>query len=62
MYGSAPKGYAVANIHLFGIKYANQIANFSKKEIIEESGIRKSYLTELSKGIKLAELLKNEKL
>lgn len=57
MYNNAPKGDAVAMIHLFGIKYANEINqnNYSKKEIIEQSGISTSYLTELTKGVKLAE-------
>ena len=56
MYLNAPKGDAVAMIHLFGIKYADEISNFenAKKEIIQFSGISKSYITELSKGVKLA--------
>ena len=57
MYENAPKGDAVAMIHLFGIKYAAEIKNneISKKEIIEVSGISSSYLTELTKGVKLSE-------
>jgi hypothetical protein len=57
MYNDAPKGDAVAMIHLFGIKYANEIkeCDYSKKDIIEQSGISKSYLTELTKGVKLSE-------
>jgi hypothetical protein len=57
MYNNAPKGDAVAMIHLFGIKYANEIikSQYSKKDIIEQSGISSSYLTELTKGVKLAE-------
>ena len=56
MYNNAPKGDSVAMIHLFGIKYANEIkhSNYSKKDIIEQSGISSSYLTELTKGVKLA--------
>lgn len=56
MYKNAPKGDAVAMIHLFGIKYAKEILsyNHSKKEIIEESGISSSYLTELNKGVTLS--------
>jgi len=56
MYTNAPKGDSVAMIHLFGIKYANLIkeGNYSKKDIITQSGISTSYLTELSKGIKLS--------
>jgi len=63
MYSNAPKGDAVAMIHLFGIKYANEIkkSEYSKKDIIKQSGISTSYLTELTKGVKLAEyvILKN---
>lgn len=57
MYINAPKGDSVAMIHLFGIIYANEINKFDnqKKEIIKISGISESYITELSKGIKLAD-------
>ena len=57
MYHNAPKGDTVAMIHLFGIKYAEEIkkCNFSKKNIIEQAGLPISYLTELTKGVKLAE-------
>ena len=57
MYNNAPVGDAVAMIHLFGIKYANEIkqSNYSKKDIIEQSGISTSYLTELTKGVKLSD-------
>ncbi len=57
MYYDAPKGAAVAMIHLFGIKYADDIkkSEYSKKDIIKQSGISASYLTELMKGIKLAD-------
>lgn len=57
MYIDAPKGDSVAMIHLFGIIYANEISKYDKpnKEIIKISGISESYITELSKGIKLAD-------
>jgi hypothetical protein len=57
MYSEAPKGDAVVMIHLFGIKFAKEIrqSEYSKKEIIKASGIPLSYLTELTKGVKLAE-------
>ena len=56
MYINAPKGDAVAMIHLFGIIYADEINNLenAKNEIIIASGISQSYITELSKGVKLA--------
>ena len=57
MYANAPNGDAVAMIHLFGIKYADEIKqnNYSKKDIIKRAGLPKSYDTELNKGVKLAE-------
>ena len=60
MYNNAPKGDAVAMIHLFGIRYASEIkeSEYSKKDIIKQSGISTSYLTELTKGVKLAEYVK----
>ena len=56
MYDNAPDGYQVANIHLFGIKYANVILenNYKATDIIRSSGLNKSYATEVSKGIKLS--------
>jgi hypothetical protein len=56
MYDNAPAGYQVANIHLFGVKYASIIQdnNFKVIDIIHASGINQSYTTEVSKGIKLA--------
>ena len=56
MYHNAPKGEAVAMIHLFGIKYAEQITQnrFSKKEIAKSAKIPESFGTEISKGVKLS--------
>lgn len=56
MYENAPEGYQVANIHLFGVKYASVILEnkFKVIDIIVASGINKSYATEVSKGIKLS--------
>ncbi|WP_315111429.1 hypothetical protein [Clostridium intestinale] len=56
MYENAPEGYKVANIHLFGIKYASIILENRIKatDIIRVSGLNLSYATEVSKGIKLS--------
>ena len=56
MYFNAPKGELVSMIHLFGIKYAEDLQkrNISIKEIVKDSGISSTYQTEISKGIKLA--------
>lgn len=56
MYENAEDGEAVAMIHLFGIKYAQDIINIgaSKRDIAIEAGIHESYGTEISKGLKLS--------
>lgn len=56
MYDNAPQGYEVANIHLFGVKYAsvNLKNNFKIRDIICASGLNESYTTEVNKGIKLS--------
>lgn len=56
MYDGAPQGYQVANIHLFGIKYASIIHsnNYKSTEIVSVAGLKPSYSTEVSKGIKLS--------
>ncbi|MDD3788331.1 MAG: hypothetical protein PHO94_06515 [Petrimonas sp.] len=56
MYTNAPKGEKVAMIHLFGIKYAEQIQEgaFSKEEIATRAKIPDTYATEISKGVKLS--------
>jgi len=54
MYNNALKGESVSMIHMFGIKYADEIKKHGVKEIIERSGLNSSYATEVSKGMKLA--------
>jgi hypothetical protein len=56
MYERAPHGYQVANIHLFGIKYASIIENNKLRvsHIVNASGLNPSYSTEVQKGIKLS--------
>jgi hypothetical protein len=56
MYSKAPTGDQVAHIHLFGVKYADHIQknHYRVSEIVELSGISRSYSTEVSKGIKLS--------
>jgi hypothetical protein len=57
MYSTADHGKRVAQIHLFGIKYADIILrnHLSVRNIIQYSGLNSSYATEVSKGINLAE-------
>jgi hypothetical protein len=40
----------VVRIHLFGIKYANEIAGISLQELTERAGISETYKTEIRKG------------
>ena len=56
MYDDAPHGEKVANIHLFGIKYASAIrdAGLTAGEVVKSSGLRASYQAEVSKGMNLA--------
>ena len=60
MYTNAPKDEEVVHVHLFGIIYGAEIIEngFKPKKIIECSGIKESYRTELSKGIKLSKYVK----
>jgi hypothetical protein len=59
-YDNAPSQEHVAQIHLFGIQYASHIlaSKFSSLSIITESGLPKSYATELRKGVNLSKYLK----
>jgi len=54
MYGEASKGEKVTMIYLFGIKFHNEIKEIGVKEVVEQSGLRISYQTELAKAVKLA--------
>ena len=57
-YSNAADKETAVTIHLFGIKYANEIAVFgSVKRLIELSGIPATYQTEISKGIKLSKFV-----
>ncbi|WP_226528162.1 hypothetical protein [Metabacillus niabensis] len=56
MYNSAPDKEQVTFIHLFGIKYGEEILrnHYSIAEIVSISGIKDSYKTEVRKGINLS--------
>ena len=55
-YNGALRGEKTTMIHLFGIKYADDIRDCgaSVTEIVRLSGIDESYNTEVSKGVRLA--------
>lgn len=54
MYNNAPKKEQVTMIHLFGVKYADDIQHVGIREVIEQAGIHSTYRTELNKAVKLA--------
>ena len=56
MYLDAPKGKKTTMIHLFGIRYADEISRCDAPvtEIVRLSVLRASYHNEVSKGIRLA--------
>lgn len=53
MYAKAETKEKAVSIHLFGIKYADQIREMSAKEIVVGAGLPESYKTEIRKGINL---------
>jgi 5-methylcytosine-specific restriction protein B len=56
MYHSAAEGDTVAMIHLFGVKFAEQIRECggSPKDIAIAAGISHNYGVEVNKGVNLA--------
>ena len=54
MYDNAFHGEKVVQIHLFGIKYAEDLAGLDIEAIVRVAGLRKSYITEVRKGMNLA--------
>ena len=53
MYDDPATGKAVS-VHLFGIRYAEQIQGLDAREIARRAAIPESYGTEIRKGITLA--------
>lgn len=51
--GAATKEKAV-QIHLFGIKYADELEGMSLPEVTARAGISEKYKTEIRKGMNLA--------
>lgn len=62
MYENAKEGEKVTMIHLFGIKYAEQIKNLDEplRKVISAANIHASYNSELSKGVKLSSYVKEK--
>jgi len=51
---AATRGQATS-IHLFGIRYAEDLAGLSLAEILARARMPRSYATEIRKGMKLAQ-------
>ena len=51
-------GKMTTAIHLFAIKYANDLSRLPIREILLQAGISDSYRTEVYKGRRLAEYVK----
>lgn len=54
-YRRAPEGRQATTVHLFGIKYADELASMSLKQLVEKAGLSDSYQVELNKGRNLAQ-------
>ena len=54
MYDGAPWREQVAHIHLFGIKYADELEGLNFHDIAEQATHKRSYGSEIYKGRRLA--------
>jgi hypothetical protein len=49
-----PLNAARTSIHLFAIRYSNELRDHPLRAVTKEAGVRKSYVTEIGKGMRLA--------
>ena len=56
--GAQGRGLMTTGMHLFGIRYADDLSRLSIKDILSRAGLRPSYQTEVYKGMRLAEYVK----
>ena len=63
MYDGAKRNEAACQVHLFGIKYAKELqeCGWPLKDIVQQAGISMGYLSEVSKGVKLAQYVELKK-
>ena len=54
-YRRAPERRQMTALHLFGIKYADELASMPLEQLVEKAGIRPSLHVELNKGRNLAQ-------
>lgn len=57
MYDTAEQGQKVANIHFFGLTYVDELMGKQLKKIAKEATGQESYSSEISKGMKLKNLI-----
>lgn len=62
MYDNAADKKQVASIHLFGIKYREQLKNKNLKNIALKATSKESYYSEINKGMSLGQLLNENNL
>lgn len=53
----AEDGNKVVAIHLFGIRYAKALDGRNLTELVDRAGLGKSWVTEIRKGVRLAEFV-----
>lgn len=53
----AEDGNKVVAIHLFGIRYAEALDGRNLAELVDRAGLGKSWVTEIRKGVRLAEFV-----
>ena len=54
-WAQAPEGDIVVRIHLFGIRYAEELQGVDLRKLVDAAGIPKPYATEIRKGMRLAD-------
>lgn len=53
----AEEGNKVVAIHLFGVRYAEALDGRNLIELVDRAGLGKSWVTEIRKGVRLAEFV-----
>ena len=53
-YHNAPDKAKVTAVHLFGIRYANELRHMLLSDLVKKADIHQSYNVEISNGIRLA--------
>lgn len=54
-YRDAPEGDVMLRIHLFGIRFAEQLEGVNLKELADAAEVPESFATEIRKGMRLAD-------